>query len=401
VRILLISGLYDPFIQGGAEVVALKLAKGMQKRGHSVCVATTHSEKETKSILDDGIEINRFGIKNSYWYYQYEESNPFKRLFWHVRDIYNCRAAADISFLINKFKPDIAVCHNLAGFSISVWNELSKKGIPVVQILHDYYALCPRSTLFKAGSNCSKTCLTCKVFRLGHGFASQSLTGVIGVSKEVMNIHYKFGMFNTVPLKKVIYNSQNISIEKRKKEESNNLVIGFIGRITPEKGIELLIDSFKELTKKHPNILLKIAGQGEPEYLKILSGKSSEYNIDFLGKIDSTEFYSYVDICVVPSIWQEPLGLVAIEALAHGIPVIGSDLGGIPEIIQHRYNGLIFDPNEPDGLLNSLSEMIQSDELRKSLSGVAASSVLKFIDENRMIDEHVDFYEHAINVTIN
>jgi len=398
-RILMISGLYEPYFQGGAEVIALTLAKGLQRRGHAICVATTQGQPGQQSVTIDGIEIKRFGIKNSYWHYHYEKAGAFQRMRWHLRDIFNHRAAQDIAETVKDFAPDIAVCHNLAGFSISVWKELTDRGIPAVQVLHDYYTLCPRSALFRAGRNCLKRCVTCSLFRAGHATASKKLTGVIAVSQAVMDIHKRFAMFEQVPLQKVIYNAQSISVIPSPKQKRHGLVLGFIGRLSAEKGIALLLESFKRLAADNPDVELLVAGTGEPEYLKSLVDSAKGFKIKFLGKVNSEEFYHRIDVCIVPSIWQEPLGLVAIEALANGVPVIGSKLGGIPEIVKHRFNGLIFDPGQTDGLLTALDEIVQSDGLRTAFGEVAANSVRDFIDEDRMLNEHETLYFQAIELS--
>ena len=110
------------------------------------------------------------------------------------------------------------------------------------------------------------------------------------------------------------------------------------------------------------------------------------------------EFYNRIDVCVVPSLWLEPLGLVAIEALANGVPVIGANAGGIPEIVKDRYNGLVYDPKSEDGLFNALSELMQSGELMAKLSSVAVGSVQDFVNEAKMVDEHEAIYKESIEV---
>ena len=394
----MICGLYAPYIKGGAEVVAETLAKGLRERGHEVRVVTTYDGDRLENAEIDGIEIRRYGIKNSYWHFNHDKPSAVSRMQWHVRDIYNFSAGNDIKATALDFKPDIAVCHNLAGFSISPWKILADMNIPVVQILHDYYLLCPRSALFKAGANCENRCLNCRLFRVGHPFASHYLTGVISVSKATLKIHELYGMFQSVPIKRVVYNAHSLNYRVRENRGNPAAVIGFIGALSPEKGVQILITEFKKAAVQFPDARLLIAGAGETGFVQQLKDAANGFNIEFLGRVDAMEFYNRIDVCVVPSIWLEPLGLVAIEALANGVPVIGANAGGIPEIVKDRYNGLVYDPKSEDGLFNALSELMQSGELMAKLSSVAVGSVQDFVNEAKMVDEHEAIYKESIEV---
>lgn len=396
-RILVVSSLYEPYLKGGAEVIATILARGLDRRGHMVGVATTNDATGIKTDIVDGIEIRRYGIRNSYWPSNNDKHPAWRRSLWHLRDRFNIEAANDIADAAKSFVPDIAVCHNLTGFSVSTWKALSDLSIPVVQVLHDYYALCPRSSLFKNGRNCQSRCLSCRAFRRGHPSASKYLTGVISVSEATLGIHERFGMFDNVPIKRIVYNARSMDTLRSKPEaKAGELVFGFIGRLSPEKGIEPLIEAFKEYSLRFNQARLLVAGEGEPNYVKSLMNAARGFPIDFLGRVKSADFYTQLHVCIVPSIWQEPLGMVAIEALAHGAPVIGSNRGGIPEIVRDHHNGLIFNPDEENSLYNALLEVTKSSDLLRKLSDAAIASVNRFTDEARMLEQHESLYSDVI-----
>ena len=118
-----------------------------------------------------------------------------------------------------------------------------------------------------------------------------------------------------------------------------NYSIGYLGRIHESKGIEYLIESF--LSIKNTNYILQIGGDGEQDYVERLKMKYSSKKVQFLGKVNSEEFLKKIRLLVVPSLWEEPFGRVIIEAHACACPVLVSNRGGMPELI-NNHNGRVF-----------------------------------------------------------
>lgn len=393
-RILVISGLYDPYLKGGAEVMAATLARGMVQRGHFVGVATTHDGEGLQSESRDGVEIRRYGIKNSYWHYKHEKASPLKRMLWHSRDTFNLSAATDIKDAVESFQPDVAVCHNLTGFSISTWQALADCGVPIVQVLHDYYTLCPRSTLFKNGNNCETRCVSCRIYRLRHPNASRLVAGVIGVSRAMLEIHEKHGMFASVPIKRVIYNARMMNVPERSSRVAKGVVFGFIGALTPEKGIRPLLEAFQLVSKRHPSVKLLVAGEGEPAFVAKLKQLAAGFPVEFVGRVNASDFYVRVDVCVVPSVWDDPLPGVVFEALGHGVPVVGSGRGGIPEMVRHGENGLTYNATGERELELALEQIVSTHDLLGRLATAARPSAAIFTDVDRMLHDHeMTYYE--------
>ncbi|MCX7680015.1 MAG: glycosyltransferase, partial [Spirochaetes bacterium] len=113
------------------------------------------------------------------------------------------------------------------------------------------------------------------------------------------------------------------------------------------KGIENLLRAFVDL---EDNFALCIAGKGAAEYEEYLQQKYSHGKITWLGYINQEDFFSRIDVLVVPSIWYENLPTVIIEACNHGIPVIASNIGGIPELVKDGVNGFLCEYNNIEDL---------------------------------------------------
>ena len=99
---------------------------------------------------------------------------------------------------------------------------------------------------------------------------------------------------------------------------------------------------------------LLIAGTGDPVFVDKLKANYSMYSVEFLGYNDPIEFYKKIDWNIVPSVWNEPLARVCFEPKFFGIPVISSNKGGNPEAINHKVDGLLFDPDIIDDLYEKL-----------------------------------------------
>lgn len=395
-KILQIHTLYHPYVIGGAEVIVRNLANLLNKSNENI-ILTTHNEN--KLLLDyvDDIKVYRAPIKNIYWQYTKEKYSFFKRLIWHSFDMYNPLMPKYLDEVINIEKPDVAIIHNLPGFSVSIYDKLKSFNIPFIQVLHDQYFLCIRSTMFDGKKNCQKQCLQCKIMRRLHKNKSNLPYAVVGVSKFILDKHLKYGYFNKVPIKKVIYNSRkfdkNFELNFSRKNDEN-IRLGFIGNLAPNKGIGLLLKAFIELN--NDKLKLYIAGSGKQEYENYLKTKYQNKNIEFLGRVDPYQFFPKIDITVVPSFWEDTLPGVVFESFYFGVPVIGSNLGGIPEMIKEGINGMLFNPYKPDDLKEKILSFVENIEYWRSKSYGIRETGKDFFDTNRWLNNWTELINEVI-----
>lgn len=168
--------------------------------------------------------------------------------------------------------------------------------------------------------------------------------------------------------------------------EKNKKYILYVGRLTEIKGVHVLIRAFSKVMEIEPNARLIIAGSSFFEgatltkYEKHLKAESAglKERIIFTGFIPHEVLkylYSVADISVVPSIWDEPFGLVALEAMASGAALIGTEVGGIPEVIEHERTGLLVPPNDVDALVEATVFLLNNESRRKELISSGLESV--------------------------
>lgn len=393
-KILYLNTLYSPYIKGGAELSLKLLVEGMQAKGHEVVVLSMVPEQGLSADMVDGVKVYRAGLKNMYWPYSEKKHPTINRLAWHIRDSYNAGMKSYVSEVLRIEQPDVVSCHNLAGWSVAVYDEIQKSGIPFIQVLHDLYLLCANSNMYKGDAPCAEICLSCKLLRLNHRKKSVKVAAVVGISKSILNRFEQEAYFSDSQ-KYVIHNTRTISDPgiKQKREGIEILKIGYLGTLSKIKGIEWLIEEFQ---KTMMNATLSIAGKGKEEYEEKLKSMTVDDRIRFFGYVKPEEFFSSIDVLVVPSLWQEPLGMVAIEALANHIPVIANRAGGLQETVIDGVNGLFCEAENPNSLGNAMRRLSEDPGLFNKLSSNARESVAEILDKNRMVNAYERVLEKAI-----
>lgn len=247
-----------------------------------------------------------------------------------------------------------------------------------------------------------------------HGFFKPKLSrllfpcwgkGVIAISQEV-----KEHLINDLKLdeKKIAVINNGIDVKRfgdfstrdlvRKNLgiENGSFLVGIIARLSDVKGHLYLIRAIQKVIKTFPSIKLLIVGQGKMKDLLIkevdLFGIKN--NVIFLSEANNTkDILSAIDIFVMPSL-QEGLGLALMEAMAQGLAVIGSSVGGIKTLIQNQENGLLVRATDVEGLAKAIIQLLQDPNLRSNLGSKARKFIIKNFSKEKMVDKTVEFYKN-------
>ncbi|MEJ5187439.1 MAG: glycosyltransferase family 4 protein [Candidatus Geothermincolales bacterium] len=174
----------------------------------------------------------------------------------------------------------------------------------------------------------------------------------------------------------------------------------FVGRLVYEKGVQTVIEAMPKVLEEVPDLCFLVAGTGP--HARALQALVEElglsHKIKMLGFVDSetlVKFYKSADLTVVPSLY-EPFGMVVLEAMVAGCPVIVADTGGLKEIVVHEETGLRFRPGDPDSLAQAMIRVLKDQELAQRLSRDA----MKFIEERynwrRIARNTMEIYEKAV-----
>ena len=329
-KITIINFLYAPSQIGGAEKSVQTLAENFVLLGNKVVLICLG--KKSSSYLLNGVIVKVLKIENNYWPFDLDNKKRYQKLLWHLKDMSNTKYENTIGKILSDFKPNILFTNNLTGFSTKVWNIAQKLNIKIVHTLRDYYLQCPSTTKFKNNLNCDEACLKCKLLSLTKKQDSNKVDYVIGISKFILKDHVENGYFKNVP-NKVIYNGFDVTSHEIS-DAKNSVVFGYIGQINKSKGIELLLQSFFKIKKYSWRLL--IAGNIDGIYLSYLKKTYNSNQIEFLGYTNSDLFFKKIDVLIVPSLWNEPFGRVVLESIINRKPVIGSNRGGISELLSNN-----------------------------------------------------------------
>jgi len=352
-KILIANTLYYPYKIGGAEVSVQLLAESLVKNGHDVHVVTLSDGTLQARESINGVHLYRMPIKNIYWPFGDHKPSRLTRLIWHIVDIYNPFSKAAFSRLMREIAPDILHTNNLAGFSVALWDAAAKQGIPIAHTARDYYLIHPNSRLYTDKPQ-NPNSLSCTLFSAIKKWRSRSVQNFISISNHVRQQHLSLDFFPD-SMSRVIYNSIRLPpLDLRENFLDSKITLGYLGRIEKPKGIEFLLDTFSELSDQYN---LVIAGTGDNFYTEELKTRYRALNITWLGHTSPAEFFRKIDYLVVPSLWDEPLGRVVLEAYSYETPVIGSDAGGIPEIIFDGITGTSYQRNSKESFKKALSQI--------------------------------------------
>jgi glycosyltransferase involved in cell wall biosynthesis len=189
---------------------------------------------------------------------------------------------------------------------------------------------------------------------------------------------------NWVDLKKYAYKPHAIH---------NPVTLGVLGQIAPHKGHEDAIEALRQLGAGYRLI---IGGKGKDDYVARLREQSRDLPVEFSGFVDFQEFFGQVDILLVPS-WEEPFGIVLLESMAAGVPVISTSAGGPQEIIVQGESGILVPAKNPSALADAVRSLAGSESRVASIVKQARLRVETQFDIQNVIPKIEDFYRKVFN----
>lgn len=393
-NILLVNTLYQPNVLGGAERSVQLLAEGLTSTNHRVSVASCSTGEQPDSRAQvNGVTVHYLRTRNVY-------SSPtggtrsLMKPLWHVVDTFNPFMAAQLGKLLDHHRPDLVHTNTVGGFSVAAWQAAARRAIPIVHTLRDFYLICPRTTMFRGESSCAEPCLECKIYNWPRRLMSSRVRALVSISEFLLKTHLGRNYFTNATVRAVIRNATGVShaaSQPGSAPPAGKLVLGYLGRLDPSKGVASFLDAARQLPPDRFEIL--IAGKGEPAYQSSLVERYAADNIRFLGFVDPQELFSRIHLLVVPSLWNEPLGRVVLEAHSCHVPVVVSRRGGLPELVDEGRTGLLYEPDRPGELLDILKGLTPAvcEIMRNHCVGKAS----EFAPE-RIASEYAKVYEQAI-----
>ena len=378
---------YSPYQLGGGDIYTAYISRALADNGHKeviISISPMH-----KDIVEENgnIKIYRFPPLNVSTFHTIAKKHLLLQGIWTLLDIYSPYAYYKILSILKKEKPDVAHIHTPIDLTLSGFDAVANVGLPTVLTVHDYIFLCRRFVLSHSnGDICTENNINplCRFYRqFCRRILNNKVDIVISPSKFPLNLYKMNGFFKnceTIVLPHGIELDREGNTDNAKNENSGRSIlnISYIGSLTKHKGVHILISAFRSI--KNENIRLHIVGGGVCETeLRRMSGDDNR--IIFHGKFSNKEirrFYQDSDVLIVPSIWYDVRPNVILEAYRDGVPVIGADIGGIPELVIENQTGFLFKSGDVEDLKRVLEIAINNPQLLKRLSKNVSEFVKQF-----------------------
>lgn len=366
-KICIVAQTFAPQEEGGAEIVARMCAAELS-RFHDVIILSLGLEGDEiappgETVNSDGIRVLRVNWHNSYLPGPRKPAvGKLAKFVWHLRSALGATSAEEVKALLLREKVDLVYAHNSARMQPAIFEATSALNIPLCLHLHDYAFLCPKSSMFRSSGNCEKPCVECRILTARIKSSQGEGVTAISVSDALRQRLLKNGVFPKADWH-VLLNANrsealfNAPLIGRREGRSEIFTFGYLGALAEEKGIEDLIRSFLKLSSDEPRTLL-IAGRGREDYERHLKSLAADASIRFLGFVAPEEIYKVADAVVVPSRWHEPQSLILMEAATYGVPVIGTERGGTPEILRDLGTGWCYDPDKETALASVMERAL-------------------------------------------
>ncbi|MBO4458940.1 MAG: glycosyltransferase [Butyrivibrio sp.] len=385
-KILMVNKFLYP--NGGSETYIFKLGEALMNMGHEVQYFGMEHEGRCVGNKAEAYTSDM----------DFHGGSKLSKLTYPIKTIYSKEARKKIRLVLDDFKPDVVHLNNFnyqltpsVILEVVKWRKENSRKCKIFFTAHDYQLLCPNHMFNnpKTHENCEK-CVgghfaNCIKGRCIHGSAAKSVVGAMEayfwkykgtykyIDKMICCSEFMKNKMDTNPVfagKTVAMHNFITHADKgptKDREAEDNYVLYF-GRYSEEKGIRTLIDACKAL----PEINFVFAGSGEyaEEINKLENGK----NVGFKTGEDLDKLIRNAEFTVYPSEWYENCPFSVMESQERLVPVVGANIGGIPELVEDSVTGKLFTSGDSkeltDAIRNLWNDIKELDKYRDNLKKI-------------------------------
>lgn len=382
------------YLNGGSETYILELGKQLQKEGHKVQYFGMQDER---NILGNNVQ--------SYTSNMDFHGGRLSKLLYPFKIIYSVEARKAIRKVLDDFCPDVVHLNNFnfqitpsVIFEIRKYEKQTGQKVKIVFTAHDYQLVCPNHMMRcpKTEENCSKCIdgayLNCAKGNCIHESKVKSILGSVeGYFYRVFKAYDKIDtvicpsrfigqqLEHNPQLKGKIVWLQNFSTiqmaQEHQKEVQAEEYILYFGRYSKEKGIETLIKVCTEL----PGVKFVFAGKGPLE--ELVNRTANIENRGFLSGTGLEDLIRGAKFSIYPSEWYENCPFSVMESIQYGTPVLGADIGGIPELVKDGINGELFESGNIEELKKKILKLWNDGEVCKKYSKACVQTYFDSVEE--------------------
>jgi len=385
---------------GGTATYIFALWEELEKRGHEIIPFTVAYEQTVPTKYKEFFVSPPAGKNETHL--RDMKLSPWTALKLLGRATWSIEAYRKALALVDAAKPDIAYVHNLYSYmSPSPIAAFKRRGLPIVMRVPDMNMVCPGLRAVREG----RACLECMDrglmwslrFRCHKGSLAGTATRALSMAvHRWVRVYEAVNLFVTpsefmrqvliklgIPAERTVhlpsFYQPNMTAMTTEQSPDRPYIL-YLGRVAPEKGLDVLVEAAQWLPQ---GVEVWIAGgdrDGERGRLEALAERLRVGNVRFLGHQEPEPLHGLIEGClftVVPSRWHDNCPMAVLESFAHGKPVVGANIGGIPEQIGEDC-GLLFEPGDSRDLVAKLNYLLTHSEERLKM-GRAALRRLKTV----------------------
>jgi len=364
---------WHPSSVGGVQSHVRDLAEWLIRRGFDV------------SVISRKVGLGDLEIQKSEGYYMVESLIPFDAILVPPDP-------RDIEGAISMIKPDIVHSHHIFTltplFALKVAKDL---GIPrlasnhTIFLAHDFRALWSTISIILPTR-----------YYLGYAQAVISVSRAADAFVEsIMGSDFKAKRF-------IIPNAVDTEKFKPPEREPEDNIILFVGRLVYRKGLHVLVKALQRVKQRDYKLYVVGGGYMEIPVRMLAKAYGVDEKIEFLGVVPErvkVELYKRAKIVVVPSIFNESFGIVALEAMASGRPVIASRVGGLEDVVIDGETGILVEPGSEDQLAEAIETLLSDESYRRKLGANARKVAEERYSWNVVLNKILEVYNYVLNTS--
>lgn len=370
-------------------------------------------DQEGEALAAVGHEVRRFTRESD----EISQWSLLKKASLPARTIWNWESFHDLKAVLGEYQPEVVHVHNTFPLlSAAVLHACRDAGVPVVATMHNYGLACANRAFFRDGAVCHDCANRRPVSAVLHGCFRDSRPATLPVA-VAMTAHRRAwrslvsayilisasqrDLLHGVGLPEDrVFVRYNLITRRDRLQTAPEPMVVYAGRLDEVKGVRLLMagwDRYREEAGE-PGLRLAIAGAGTLDG-EVTAWASTRPSVVLTGALSSAEcagLISRARAVLLPSAWEETFGLVAIEAMAAGVPPIAAGHGSFPELITPGVDGMLFDPGDPAALGRAIADVERDPERYATYGEHARKTYEQRFDPERNLEELLEIYRFAI-----
>jgi glycosyltransferase involved in cell wall biosynthesis len=370
-------------------------------------------DQEGEALAALGHEVMRFGRSSD----EIEQWSLAKKASLPARAVWSREAYRDLKAALHKHRPEVVHVHNTFPLiGAAVLYACRDARVPIVATIHNYRLACAGSTFFRRGAVCHDCTRGLPIRAVLHGCYRGSPAATAPRVAEMM-LHrqawrslvsaYIFisaserdllSGLDLAPDR--VFVRHNLIPRRSRPSTAPTPTVVYAGRLDEAKGVRLLMAGWDRYRRNSAESALNllIVGGG-PLGEEVAAWASAQPSVQLTGTVSSdrcAELISHARAVLLPSAWEETFGLVAVEAMAAGVPPIAAGHGSFTELITPGVDGVLFTPGDPAALALAIADVETNPERYEVLGGQARKTYEERFDPQRSVEELLEIYRFAI-----